>query len=738
VSDLLLRDCSTEGDLATIAQAVLNETAIIRDDLLNKIKALDIKPANTSLDELIAKYNKVLSPLDPSAISKQIGIPTDTPTQEEEEERLEPFGLVLVKGIIYAKGKNGNIDALRKLFFAVGSDVTQFLSLLHSTQDLILVQTRIILRKLPQTQATWTVDQARDLYQNHAIEDVYRASDNSYYVITPQFLSIDKSAKQTALELNIPENEIVTQVFWLRAVNQKSSTINNLKKLGIGPDEITAILTDTASKEIRPSSVETLRAQSDKAVNRAVSQMNLLNSRFPTADSPTKEALRKEIITSVDIGRGILLSLEAKVRFIPTLIVRPEDIDDFLKLNSQEDLSYLFANRRSIGSIDFQVTQDKLISLIKSASNVPAGSSTVSSVLANKNVVSLDSDIASTNQSWTLNECARLGMTKTGDLKWLDLLISYQCLTSMQVRPPAASPVAATPVQGYDSFDSPSSIMTRRADLALTLNMPDLFDAVNRAVKPLSDALKNAIGILVSMLKNLQKAMDDILKPLIAKVKDTVAKIQAFISKHASFFGTASLNSSILKCALGFGLQPSLPFLEDIAPLLEALSAILKDLVSAIASIVGEFLAKVICIPMNYLNSFLKGLENQLPLVCKINSFQLPADLQAALIALREGFTAQNFVYTNASRDMFRLQASISALPGLVTAFSKDLACNQTPTNDRFMSTFEADVGSSDLGLPNPISGASNPLAALQTANPLAGVPTNLTQPAQSLIPVRG
>lgn len=699
-SNLTLQNCSNEGDLAQIAQAILDEAAKVRDEILSQVNELTSATVAEAVDEANKKYDTAIAPNNSDEVSEQIGLPKKDPSPSEDEARLEPLGLVMVRGIIYASGVvEDNIERFRKLFFAVGSNVDLFLSLVKSSENLIVVQTRLIIRRLPMTGKAWTLGEARDLFKNDAIEKLYQAGDGAYYAITPQFLAVNKSVKQTALEVNVPENEIVTQVFWLREIEQTSARINQLISLGVGADERTSILNNQPLKDVRPTVVADLRTNMDRSVGKALDQMQLLNTRFSQVPVPVRESFRSEILTSLNEGRGILLELERKVRFSPVFISRPEDIEDFLKKNKTEDLPYLFSQRRTVKAINFQINASELAALIQSAALIPAGSNTVSSVLSNQPPILLDYDVDSTNESWALNECGRLSLLKQGDLMWGDLSAAYLCVSSIRTRPVIPTP-SNVPVIGYDSQDSPSSIMFRRANLVLTLDIPNLFEKILELAKPLTDVVREGIRVFIAMIKAMRSAVDAVLKPLIEEVKGVVAKIEAFLSRHLSYFATAGIDSSILKCALNLDLRTTLPFLSDIAPFLETLSRQLQNLISKIALIMSAFLDRLLCLPLNFLNDLLKGSTSFLPPFCRTESFKMPADLEAALAELRQSFQIEQAVYRNFSQNLFRLDVAIATAPSQIDSFRESLVCNQSPLNSRFMDIFKKGfgVGTNPLG----------------------------------------
>jgi len=695
---LRLKDCQTDGLLPEIAQQLLDEVALVRDELLVQVNAINPADASAAVQAMNEAFDHFLAqapiPLTNEEVSGQVGLPTEEPSELEDESRLEALGLVLVRGILYAQGNNQNIENFRRLYFAVGSNLTTFLDLVQGTENLILVQTRLVVKVLPSDRTDWTVTDAREIFQNDAIEAVYRAADARFYAVVPQFLNVNVSVAQVAQQFGIPRDEVVTQVFWLREVEQNTARINQLTGLGIQGDELTSILTGEPVKDIRPSTISSLRDNLIVKTSKATSQIEFLNGRYSRVDDAVRSQIRSEILFSVEEARALILLLERKVRFAPILLVRPEDISDFLVLNSQNDLSYLFSEKRSVSSIDFEVSREELRAIIARAARIPAGSNTVSSLLSNQQPVLVDSDVNSSNASWTRNECARIKMSSELPMRYEDLQTSYACLRSSTLLPPAV-PTSSVPVVGYDGYDSPSSVMFRRVDFFATLKIQNLFDEIIAVADPLSKTLSEALKVLIAFLKASRAAVDAVLGAIIDKINAVVSQIEALISRYYSYFGTATLDSSILKCAFGFELRPTLPFLSDIEPAVEILRRTLKNLLAQAAQVVGDYMSRLVCIPINFLNDLTKGATAYLPALCRVDSFKLPAELESLLVELRDSFTLESVNIRQFGRSLVRIEASVQALPAKLENFREDLVCNQTPLNSRFMKSMREQVDAS-------------------------------------------
>lgn len=138
-----LQNCQVEGDLAQSINDMQQQVGEAAQALLQQIAAIDtdttgIQGINAFLDNLVQN-----SP------PGNTGLPPEIPTALDNEQRLEALGLILIDGIIYEADGSGNIEVLRQLFFACGSNVTTFLSLLGQTDPMIVTQTRLLIQQLP-------------------------------------------------------------------------------------------------------------------------------------------------------------------------------------------------------------------------------------------------------------------------------------------------------------------------------------------------------------------------------------------------------------------------------------------------------------------------------------------------------------------------------------------------------------------------------------------------------------
>ena len=208
-----------------------------------------------------------------------------------------------MRGILYGSSTTNNIQNFRKLFFALGSNVSRFLEVVRLGEPVVVIQTRLVIRNLPASQSQWTVQQARVALSNDAIEAVYQTADGTFYCVVPQYLGYNKSKEQVSQEFSVPLAEITTQVFWFRTVSTQANLLNRLVDYGITNNELSSVLTEQSLVQTRPSVVETLRAEHEANVRRTLEQIEFLNSRWSQYTPNDIQGFRLEVQTSLQACR---------------------------------------------------------------------------------------------------------------------------------------------------------------------------------------------------------------------------------------------------------------------------------------------------------------------------------------------------------------------------------------------------------------------------------------------------
>lgn len=694
-----LKDCQIEGDLAQAVLDLQQQISEITSGIL--IQTAAITPPTTELGQTNAiMQNMILqspTPIPPDQLADQIGTPHLDPSELDDEERLEDLGVVLIRSIMYLADGSGNIDAYRRLFFAVGADINLFLSIVGRGTGFAVTQTLLQVQKLP-VKSNWNLADVRALFNNPAIEAIYNASDGEQYVIVPRFLGLNKSKEEAARLASVSVDQIQTQVFWLTSVTQTPDTIAKLSALGIESDELTATLFGDRLISVKPSTEVDALNNVSLLTGKVLAQLGLLTNRYQKISPADREVFKQEALQTIGQAQQALYDLQEVVRFQATVLSRPADISDFLIRNSQDDLSYLFTERRGVSGIKFTATTQEISSKIRQIISIPAGNSTVSSLRVNSTRSLLDPQIDAANGRLVRNVCAQRQLTNSTPLLFSALQTAIACLQQSLQTPPVAVP-SPLPQVGYASHDSPASILTKRLNFALTLNTNAITDAIDAAAQPLNAAERAVVLAILAIIKQAQAAIDQVLGAFRDQVSGFISQLQGTLSQYTSFFGTASLDSSILKCALGFSLKTDMPILDELAGVVDLLRRKLRNMMADVAKTIGDILAKLMCLIPNLLNGFITGVQNALPSVCQLNKVQLPKDIDDALNQLRNGFALQSTSVQAFSRDALRITATTQALPLLLGQFRESLSCEST-ASDQFFKASASTIGATVQ--PNP------------------------------------
>ena len=702
-----LKHCTVEGD---VAQAFLDMEQHIGDvtrnilDELNTITTPSLDGINSILQQFLISSP---TPLSTNELAAQIGIPVLNPTDEDNEMRLTPLGIILIRRIMYLADTSGNISAYRRLYFSVGGDITIFLQIVNGTKPFALIQTYLRVQKLPRTQ-TWTLVQVQELFKNPAIEAVYLAADGAQYVVIPTFLGVNISSEQAAMDSGVPDNEtnqIVNQLFWLKKVNQNPATIADLQTLGITGDYLAAALFGTPVLEVKPDLLPQNEGNVSVETGQAISQLQFLLQRFSQISIQDRFTYRAEGNASTVAAQQYLFQQQQIVRFNATVLARPQDIADFLVKNSVDDLVYLLASRLDVTGINFQATTQDIQRKIIQSIATPSGSTTVSSLQVNNPPPTVPPAIDDSNGSLCRNYCANLLLTVPTAIRYVDIDNAVSCLQQSLLKDPVQTP-SPVPIVGYPSWDSPATTLVQQMDFGQTLDQSGLIAAIEKNLAGLGVALVAIIAIIIAMIKTTQAAINLVFNAFKQLVGNFISQVQGMISLFNSFFGTISLNLSILKCTYVLPTLGVSGLDELLAALLSAIDAIQSQLLAALgkaAKAIGDMIAQLLCFIPNLLNNFIAGIPNPVPAICQVNKIELPKDITDALDQLRNGFTVQSVSASAFSRDLLKNISASLKMSKQIEQFKKSTSCDD-PSMDSF-------------------TNASKKLLKVVTTNPISSLP---------------
>lgn len=688
-----LKTCIAEGELA---QAVLDFEQQIGDssrDLFTQIDAIQDIASNLAL--IVQGQNildKQIQPITSNELTKQAGLPEPEPEDPilADEERLEAFGIYLIKGVVWLAGTNQNIENFRKLFFALGGDIELFLTTINSKDSYIVVQSYLKTQKLP-LRSRWTLSLAREYLNTETIESVYLAGDGYYYAIIPTFLEKNVSKESLLKKYNLKKEQISTQVFWLKEVKVDNHTVTTLKKLGLDDNQRLAALSEQRLIESRPSVYENLSTLVSIKLGETIKQCNLFSSRYTKLDASAKEIFRKEILKSVKEVQSLIFQLEDLVRFYGTLLENPNEITIFLEKNTKADLVYLFTKRRKIKGINFSATGKEIRAKISQIYGTQSGNTSTSSLLANNlpsNKADLDPFIDSTNIKLVATYCAEYLLTKLKTFTFEDLNTATGCLTRALLEDTSGL-TTATPIIGYPSYDSPAQVINRSVDLFLTLDTSKVTDGIESLISKYTDIFKPVLEAIAKLMREVQRASYLIIDRLRQECDELTRKLQAFMSEYMGMYGTVTLESSLLKCSVGYSLGANIGVeqavdasLNELFSVVSSMSTQIQKVLDQIQKVTADFADKFLCLPINFLNGLISSSTSELPGLCQVYKVKLPTEVENLLIDIRDTYLLQAEGYQAVSRDTIRLGVTAAIMPIRLTSFKENLVCqNQVSSN---------------------------------------------------------
>lgn len=695
-----LKSCLAEGDLA---EAILDMQQQLGDIYQEVVTAVnDLAPDLSLLEQgnLILDQETAQAPNPLGDFTQDAGLPPIGMDALADEERLELVGVILINGILYLAGSDQNISNFRRLYFALGADINKFLEVVNSEDPFVAVQTYIRIQKLPTQATAWTVQGAQELFQNPAIEAVYRAGDSEYYCLIPQFLAVNQPALQVAQLNNVPINQVVTQVFWLRSTETSSATINQLNNLGIVGDQRAAVLANERLIEVRPSLFSSTEANLSIFTQKALSLTQLLDSRWGQIDDSAKNIFRQDIHSAAATANQYAYDLQNVVRFWPALIADPAEIQKFLVRNTPADLEYLFSKRRTVVSINFNATEDQILSAVRQTLSIQAGSTTLSAIQNNRTVPNLDPQIDQANLRLIQNTCGVTASSKI-PIQYPDLQRTWGCL-NQSIQAPTEPTPRTVPLAGYESYDSPASGLFRNANIFLSLGLDDKLRQLENLVSEAAQPIRVVVQAVALLFNEAKKVIDRLFGQVRQKMNVYTAQIESFMSRYMALQGTVGVDASILRCAFGYDLRADLPILQTLRNFIEDFERKIRNELAKFTQAISTLINKALCAPINLANGFLGGLESNLPNFCQAYKVKFPADIETMMIQIRDTFQFQSEIARSYQRDLFRVQATLQGSPGRLDQYRESLVC-ESNANSRFFKNAKSELGTG-FSIPSPVS----------------------------------
>jgi hypothetical protein len=448
----------------------------------------------------------------------------------------------------------------------------------------------------------------------------------------------------------------------------------------------------------------------------ALETMQFLQGRYHKLAQQDRDKLRTDARNQLASALLFLRKARNLIHFKVTKLVQPKEfLTQFLSFLTTAELVYLFEDRTDITGLDVMADDQTKLTMLNNVFSIPSGATTISAIKVNQvqeptpasiQILKLESEI----------DCASFN----AQFKTIEnLIISIECLggaieTSNEIFLKTEDP-PEIPYVGQPFFTSPATVSSRRLKISWTF--PIDIDFLLNIIDDVGGLLVTPIKALVRIVDSICKIVDKLLDKFKSKVKAIVKKIESFVSRFNSLTGSGNFDASLIKCAINFDVSFSLPFLDDLANILDPVVDLIKWAVGGLRDIISAFINNLICKPFNLINSFLTQWENRLPTACSLFRIPLPKELEDALLALQRACPdANNTVMFSFNKDLLNIRAGVTSGDSRIKQFRKNALC-QTESTNRFLNT---SLFGFKKGFRNPLSSLSKPpLDPIEATSPL-------------------
>lgn len=702
-----------------IGSRLLDNQQLLKDaeSLLPGMNAL-LDTGNNILNDIL-KANGAGTPTSSnittgSDVSDQYGLLPDNPTTQQQEEFLANAGITLIDGVVYLSGDMStdptntlNIENLRRLYFAVGRDLVQTEKLILSSKQTIFVHDSLSLAVIPakSKNKAYSLAEIRTMTsQNYLTKnDIAVTADYRTVVSFSNYIALNKSKMSTLSSFEtagISSSQLISNVFHLNGVDSSPTAVSRYMSLDYTGEELNAILTgqDYVASNYTGllGYVDELHADAAKIIPK-LEWLEKVLTKNPDGD---RFGVKSEFYDlAVPLGK---LMDKHKALISATLfkVVTDLQTDIIAKLRTKHTddmIKYMLEQRPDILGVYFDPPDDLLMGYIsKISSSCLPGTTYISNKAVNKIPDILDQQVMLQMYCDLLDATQYLDTrTKKNVTDAKNALYHYMNLTPLPMIE-YYQPV----IQGQPSAASPGSILAPNFDVGKTMDIEKRKNNVYGTFKELNDMYgKDISGPLTEIIMSIVDFYSSVFKSIdsvIAKAEKTLFafknRLDAWLSKQSSLTGQGNFNSSLLKCAINWDISLSLPLLDTLFTFVMNIMAKVLAILSKLKAWISDILTKLLCYPVNILNSLIGKFQVALPSACRLPKFDLPANMTDALTKLMNCSSTKSIVLQALSKDLAKIQLAVSAAPDRLGQFQSSALCESSATSN-FMNASILNVG---------------------------------------------
>lgn len=669
----------------TNEQVPTNETVAANQEKFNDVglRPNATRPVEESDDEKLPVLRTSNDVLDNYGLLKEDATPT------QEEAILSRVGVQMLDAITYPAASSpeniNNIAILRKVFYATGQDLAKTEAVYNSTKAVYLLNQVSFIKVEQVGFEPNTIDVLKEtLDDNSLIEDDYfngvvnnRDLPTTTLVKRKSFLARDKSLSHYS-----EDNDISTSVFHIESILNNSSTLKRARLLGYEKDKLTAIMSGRDLKDVTPSPIEDALEVTRATASRIAETVDFYAGRLDTIPNEALLSLQTNLLNDLDTLITDHIDVITDADFEVTVIIQKDTITKLRENHSDEQIVDILKNRQEIESIEFNPSVDQVETIINRGLNAGTGTSTLSNKFLN------DTPDPSINKRSLMQmavylENARIYLSREVNRINLDRTVQYLSKYSgVSILPEAAN---GTITRGISTVESASNVILKNWDINKTFNVDNRVQDIQETSEAsiatiyppfVAKPLAQIIGFIAESFSTVLRGI----KFLVDKAKSALLRLKrrldAFFDKHLSLTGGGAFDTSLLKCAINFDIALSPPLIDRLLEIVDKIAQAATNVIAKIAKWVGDIIEKLICLPINLLNSVLGQIQDLLPVACAVAPIGLPEDVEEKLEELQQIANLERQVLTTFSSDLINYRLVVNSAPDKVSQFKRGTFCD--------------------------------------------------------------
>jgi hypothetical protein len=712
-----LLDCKFPQDLEAAASQLEQEIGDRFNTSLNLLN--EAEASAEGIDQLLAAACQTLSEIMVSGsdssniktcndVSEQFGLPKEDQTEEDDEELAFYAGIGLFDGVAYPINNSGNIDNLRRLYFAAGRSLDRTAAFLKESKTLVVhnkSELQTVAAKIPGKQ-NHTLGEIKDkLKASYLTEkEIHLNEDFSTQVLLRGiYLNHNKSEAETLKSGKARDYELATSVFHFGAVDTSVAAFRRYRSYGYLDERLSAILGGEDLSVLFPAFITDKLAANASKVSSIIQQLDFVLSRFDKI--PEKNKVRNRLRTSINALQVSHQEVITASRFQVSVITETDTLQKLRRVHADSKIINLLENRPEVTGLNLDFEDADVFKMIQKAGSASPGSTLIS----NRYLARQGGEVFNTKTFLEMSSVLH------GAILQLDRGIALRNFSECRVRlvrflnlQPVLSPLDYVNTdgslgnrrnpgdiyQGQPSMTTPSSILVEHLDTYRTFNFELRIKGLDELLAKIDNYIdvrfSRPVAAVIRLITNLFRKALDAITLLKNKARDYLfkqkKKIDAFMSQYLTLIGSGSFEASLLKCAINFDIGANFVGIEQLLALLESIANSVSNFVVQIARWVNDLLKNVLCLPANLINAFAGALNQKLPSFCTVVEIDLGDTLRSAMVDLRAIADLEIAAFTNFSKDLIHYRAMVNASPDRLQQFRADAVCNSGGVNQFFNS----------------------------------------------------